>query len=71
MKNFILQKPIRFVLLAALCATIITALFILGLIFQPIVTLIIFAAIFLFCVFVALISFLVVSWADKTRGKKS
>ena len=71
MKNFILQKPIHFILLAALCATIITALFILGLIFQPIVTLIVFAAIFLFCVFVALISFLISSWIDKTQGKKS
>ena len=71
MKNFILQKPIRFILLAALCATIIAVLFILGLIFQPIATWIILGIIILFCMFVALISFLVFSWTEKIRGKKS
>ena len=71
MKKFILQKPIQFILLAALCATIITVLFILGLIFQPIATWIILGIIVLFCVFVALISFLISSWIDKTQGKKS
>ena len=65
MKNFILQKPMLSIFLAALCATIINVLFILGLIFQPITTWIILGIIFLFCVFIALISFLISSWIKK------
>ena len=65
MKNFILQKPMLSIFLAALCATIINVLFILGLIFQPITTWIILGIIFLFCVFVALMSFLISSWIKK------
>ena len=71
MKNFILCKPLRFVLLAALCATIITVLFIVGLIFQPIITWIILGIIFIFCVFVGLITYGVTFWLDKNEKNRS